>query len=317
MKKLYSLLLVTFACSLCTGQNLVLNPSFEDTLQCPYFVSQIDFATNWHTIVNTPDYYHVCNNTSQVNTGMVGVPNSARGYQPARTGDAFAGVVIYYTSQSNYREIFYAQLAAPLTAGVEYNVGMYTVMNEDNAMWAVDGGLGIYLSAAPINPNTPFAYTPQIANPAGNVLNDSLNWTVISGIYLAAGGEQYITIGSFIPDNMLTIINRGGSYPFTSYAIEDVWVIADSLMTEIPAATPTRDAKVFPNPFYEKLEVAAGSNEPSELILYDITSRKMLQQEFTKSASVNTEHLENGIYLYELRNKDGVVGNGKVVKKGQ
>lgn len=196
------------------AQNLVLNESFEDTIQCPNFVSQIDYATGWITSVNTPDYYNACNNTSQINPGMVGVPWSARGYQPARTGVAYSGVVIYYTSQANYREIFYRQLAQPLVTGVTYNVGMYVVLNEDNAQWAVDGGLGIYLSSSPINPTTPFAYTPQIMNPLGNVLNDSLNWTIISGTYTAAGGEQYITIGSFIPDNQLTIINRGGTYPY-------------------------------------------------------------------------------------------------------
>jgi hypothetical protein len=297
------------------AQNLVINPGFEDTLQCPYFVSQIDFAVNWHTSVNTPDYYHACNNTGQVNPGIVGVPNSARGYQPARTGDAFAGVVIYWTAQANYREIFYAQLQSPLVAGVEYSVGMYVVMNEDNAMWAVDGGLGIYLSSTPINPSTPFAYTPQISNPSGNVLNDTLNWTAISGIYTAAGGEQFITIGSFIPDNMLTIVNRGGTYPFTSYAIEDVWVLRDSITTGINPANQIRETKVFPNPFEDNLGIEVPDNTPSEVILYDITSRKMLHQEFTNSVSLNTEAFDSGVYYYEVRNNKGIIKKGKAVKQ--
>jgi hypothetical protein len=316
MKKLYSLILLPFACSLCSAQNLVINPSFEDTVLCPDFVSQIDRAVNWHTSVNTPDYYHVCNNTSQTNPGMVGVPNSARGYQPARTGNAFAGVVIYWTAQANYREIFYAQLQSPLVAGLEYSVGMYTVLNEDNAMWAVDGGLGIYLSSTPINPSTPFAYTPQISNPPGNVLNDSLNWTLISGTYLASGGEQYITIGSFIPDNMLTIMNRGGTYPFTSYAIEDVWVMQqDSISTGINSAATLTEVKVFPNPFHSKIEIINKKNEASEFIIYDISSRKVQQLNFIGSISINTEELEEGVYLYEIRNKDGVIKQGRVVKQ--
>jgi OmpA-OmpF porin, OOP family len=236
------------------SQNLVINPSFEDTTQCPDFVSQIDRAVNWSTTNLTPDYYHVCNNTSQTNPGMVGVPFSARGYQPARTGDAMAGVVIYYTSQTNYREVFQAPLSQPLQNGVTYDVGMWVVLNEDNAMYAIDGGLGIYLSNAPINPSQLFSYTPQIMNPNGNVLNDSLNWTLISGTYTATGGESYITIGGFLPDNLLTIFNRGGTYNFTSYAIDDVYVIPD-VSTSVNDHVTVNGLSVFPNPASELVQL--------------------------------------------------------------
>src|SRR5438046_2948461 len=79
------------------SQNLVPNPSFEDTVKCPDYISELDYAVGWHTLLNTPDYYNECNNTSKVNAGMVGVPSSARGYQTAHTGVAFAGEVNYYT----------------------------------------------------------------------------------------------------------------------------------------------------------------------------------------------------------------------------
>lgn len=289
-----------------SSQNLVLNPSFEDTLQCPNFVSQIDYAVNWHTSVNTPDYYHVCNNTSSINPGMVGVPWSARGYQPARTGNAFGGVVIYWTAQPNYREIFYAQLQSPLVAGVTYSVGMYTILNEDNAMWAVDGGLGIYLSASPINPATPFAYTPQIVNPTGNVLNDSLNWTMISGTYLASGGEQYITIGSFIPDNMLTIFNRGGTYPFTSYAIEDVWVIPeDSIPTGVSNSEENFEVDIFPNPVRNKLAIGPDvSGAIHSIELFTAIGRRVLQMEQIfrndEQIIIDVSSLDSGIYFLKV-----------------
>lgn len=286
------------------GQNLVINPGFEDTLQCPYFVSQIDFAVNWHTSVNTPDYYNACNNNGPVNPGIVGVPNSARGYQPARMGNAFAGVVIYWTAQADYREIFYAQLQSPLTAGVEYNVGMFTVLNEDNAMWAVDGGLGIYLSSSPINPLTPFAYAPQIANPPGNVLNDTLNWTEISGTYIATGGEQYITIGSFIPDNMLTVINRGGTYPFSSYAIEDVWVIPDSLMSGINIPGEKPEAKVFPNPSNGKFTLNT-MEKNSDMIITDVTGKIIYKSKCTGlKKEIDMAGVPGGVYFCRLISKN-------------
>ena len=56
------------------------------------------------------------------------------------------------------------------------------------------------------------------------------------------------------------------------------------------------------------------TNDLSEIILYDITSIKILHQKFTNSVSLNTEQLAKGLYLYEVRSKDGLRRKGKVVK---
>jgi hypothetical protein len=72
--------------------------------------------------------------------------------------------------------------------------------------------------------------------------------------------------------------------------------------------------QLFPNPVTNQLTVKTNDNEQSEIILYDIASRKILQQKFTNSVSLNTEQLAKGIYLYEVRNKNGVIKKGKVVK---
>jgi hypothetical protein len=112
-------------------------------------------------------------------------------------------------------------------------------------------------------------------NPAGNVLNDTLNWTMISGLYTAAGGEQYITIGSFIPDNALTIINRGGTYPFTSYAIEDVWVIDNSILTGAHEVSQDFDFNIFPNPGSDLFEMrfVLSGRENISMKLFDANGR--------------------------------------------
>ena len=51
-----------------------------------------------------------------------------------------------------------------------------------------------------------------------------------------------------------------------------------------------------------------------DIILYDIASRKVLQQQFYKSVSLSTEQLAKGIYLYEVRDRNGLYKKGKVVK---
>ena len=63
------------------------------------------------------------------------------------------------------------------------------------------------------------------------------------------------------------------------------------------------------------LNIQTSGNALVEIILYDIASRKLLQQKFNNSVSLDTEQLSKGIYLYELRNKNGVIKKGKVVKE--
>jgi hypothetical protein len=72
---------------------------------------------------------------------------------------------------------------------------------------------------------------------------------------------------------------------------------------------------LYPNPFSGILNITAGDNDCSEFNLYDFTSRKILQEKFINSVTINTERLENGIYIYEVKNKYGLIRKGIVVKE--
>ncbi len=75
------------------------------------------------------------------------------------------------------------------------------------------------------------------------------------------------------------------------------------------------EANIFPNPVADELTVKTADNEPSELTIYDLASRILIQQTFTSTTTVNTKQLPNGMYLYELRNKNNVIKNGKIIKE--
>lgn len=72
---------------------------------------------------------------------------------------------------------------------------------------------------------------------------------------------------------------------------------------------------IFPNPAFDNLNIEYYTNEPSEITLYDLSSRKLLQQAFTNTITINTEQLAKGIYLYTVRNRNGIIKNGKVIKQ--
>jgi hypothetical protein len=92
-----------------------------------------------------------------------------------------------------------------------------------------------------------------------------------------------------------------------------------SLFCSIPSGVNSisqeYSASVYPNPFTDELIFKNNKNEPSEIILYDIASRKLLQQKFTNIITLNTTQLAKGMYLYEVINNKGVIKKGKVVKE--
>jgi len=91
--------------------------------------------------------------------------------------------------------------------------------------------------------------------------------------------------------------------------------ISNGLTLGVDLLSGESGVSFFPNPFHNKLTVVTKGNEVYEITLFDITSRELLHQRFTHSVSLNTAPLAQGVYLYEVRNKNGLIRNGKLVKE--
>ncbi len=90
--------------------------------------------------------------------------------------------------------------------------------------------------------------------------------------------------------------------------------VPDCSITGITESTPPPTPSIFPNPATHAVTITTNNQSPSEVILYDITGRKLLHQPFTGSTSLNIETLAKGIYLVEISNeKERVIR--KVVKE--
>jgi hypothetical protein len=72
--------------------------------------------------------------------------------------------------------------------------------------------------------------------------------------------------------------------------------------------------RIYPNPCTDKITVITNNPFPSQIILYDATAKKCLQESFKNSVTLNTELLAKGIYFYEIFNESGMVKRGKVIK---
>ncbi len=211
-----------------TAQNLVTNPSFELYTSCPNGFGNsgvMDCEPWFNANTATADYYNVCS-TNWLST----VPTSYQGLQVPHSGVAYAGILCKSGPPPVYWfEYPEAPLTTVLLAGHAYHVSFYACLAYK---YCAIMHLGAYLSVGPVNEPTPgyLPFTPQVESNFG-WLNDTTNWTLIEGCFVAHGGEDHIMIGNFHSWPNTPIENcvadiPGGSY----YFIDDVSVEETPLM---------------------------------------------------------------------------------------
>lgn len=217
-KTIFTFLAIAY-CLLATSQNLVPNPSFENYSSCPTSnSSEVYLATPWVEVEATADYY----NCSSLDNSYI-----------ARTGSGYMGVSTWRPSWSEtYREYIGVPLTQSLIAGQAY-YGEFWVRLQPDACWANDG-LGMYVSTG--QPSSPLFggmlyVTPQIMNPQYRMLIGREYWMKVCGSFVAQGGENFITLGSFLDDDQSTFLELSGC-PNQSYGVHWSYYHLDDVLLE-------------------------------------------------------------------------------------
>ena len=232
--RLYIAVILAGAIDFVSAQNnLVINPSFEAIYSCPNNPSQIDTAIGWGILLNgggsTPDLYAVCC-TQPYACGVPSHPGIG-GFQYPHAGNNYAGIgVAHYNIPNICREYIQSKLISRLKTGDTYCVKFYVSLS--NLQQAYIKTLGAYFDDGSVSAPIPYGLatgTPQVYN-SSQPLNDTLNWMKIEGSFVAAGIEEYITLGNFFPDSLSGIGFFGTPSIWTSYYyIDDVSVINTNL----------------------------------------------------------------------------------------
>lgn len=319
MNKQYFSIILLFICSIGYSQNYIPNGDFEQYTNCPSNHSEFQgFVDNWTNPQigsgnGSPDYYNPC-----ATGNVMGVPSNQGGWQEALSGASYSGMVIAREqSNTNFREYSQIMLTAPLVANECYHFEMYINLSNQSKFNSDD--IGVYFSNIAItNVSTvgPLPYTPQITNTPGNY-PDTSSWTKVEGDYTAIGNESYLLIGNFKNSvNTNTIINDSlATKPIAYVYIDSVSLVNCTTTINVKKLSKvSTDVFVFPNPATDKLNISINNGESSEISIYNITSRRLLHENFTSSISLNIESLAKGVYIYEIRNNGKIVKNGKVIK---
>ena len=205
------------------AQNLVPNPSFEDAV-CPgQGMGFEEFIFNWKAARETPDYYNSCSAGWSSS-----VPANYEGYQQAATGNAYIGMLTYVVPNTlTPAEVASVQLLSPLTVGQKYYVSFklsWTLFDGNVGM--ANNKIGIQFSSIEYNQTNPMPYNNQCHLCTDTIITDSVNWTVVSGIFIADASYSHLNLGSFFENQYIDAVGYGDNYAGAYYYFDDVSVIA-------------------------------------------------------------------------------------------
>ena len=232
MKKHGLFIVAVFLSAELAGQNLVVNPSFEERVRCPnnFSANSRDFnLPGWKSAnTGTPDYYNQCS------WGDCDVPFNWAGESNAHSGVAYAGIYVWSKPNSkprSYREYIQGELLVPLQKDKLYRLEFYYKL-ASYSVYSADR-IGLLLSDSSV-----FLGNDQTINQKPTlswIRNEPITsgaWELATIDYRAVGGEKYIVIGNFY-DNLATQFSsleiRKGKSPMLNgsayFYIDDVAVI--------------------------------------------------------------------------------------------
>lgn len=308
MKKL--LLYTVFFFSTVVGYaqiNLVPNPSFEDTVNCPYQSGDIAKANGWMSLCGSPDYFKSCNQSDW------GVPANICGYQMAASGNAYAGFTSYTTLAPNLREFPACILSSPLNIGTKYYVSFKVALsleNIANPANCASNKIGAMFTKGSYICNTLITNNPPVYT--NSVITDSLNWTRITGSFIADSAYTYLVIGNFFDDNNTDTVKFFNSWwdDFAYYYLDDVCVSTDSIFTNsysyitgIKTNSSLDKVRLYPNPVTDYLFVQNNFNEVMDVLIYDLLDNQLLRlsNPSSKSFSIDLRDVPSGMLLINIK----------------
>ncbi len=236
--------LLTFFSKEGRSQNLVPNPGFETTLGIPTGAGQWNLAQPWDGINGSPDLYV----RGQVSLPLipcdnVNIPTNVGGFCDERTGQNYY-MGLQFDFVNNQREYLTVPLVIPLNNGEVYRIEFYAQL-ADSSRFACNRLGALLTNNIPIQPGTGvITFPPQLEALAQ--VTDTGNWTKVTGVYQAFGGENYITIGVFRNDTdpLLLKTDYGARLSNCSnldnhayYFIDDVSVTPVNITVEIEGDT--------------------------------------------------------------------------------
>ncbi|MCX7696226.1 MAG: OmpA family protein [Bacteroidales bacterium] len=292
------------------SQNLVPNPGFEDKKGNRYVFKP------WQK-VNTIDFYV---NAPGVKIKDVNPYKNYKTYilRDARTGYAYAGLRVW----PKYHEFLIVPLKEPLKPNKAYSFEMYVTPSRYANCYLKTIGASFYPTKVNyLSWKAAEDYPPQIHiyMPHGIRQTDTSEWIRINGVFIAEGGERYMTIGCFTKQNRKKLVRKYFSLKRRDayYYIDDI-ALYELDERGLPILEKQEQTKMNDDSLLSLEEktisledtlssfslLFANKNElPHELkeIYFEENAYKLLPDNYAKLSIVVEFLLENPNYIIEIR----------------
>ena len=241
MKNILIASLILVSSTVLAQTNLVENPHFKQTEKKKIKgKGQISYAAPWTspTLVQADLY------VPKTKVYDIAVPENSYGEEKPMEKEGYAGIVAYSYKNKVPRGYLQTKLSKKLEAGKEYCV-TYHVSLADLSKYACNY-MGVALSekAMTANNSDVLSFDNAIVSRRLTVYEQQFYWVPICGVYKAKGGEEYLTIGNFTPDEKLTLKKVKRPRGFTKPQKYDAYYYIDNV--SVVEKTGKCDCDVIP-----------------------------------------------------------------------
>ncbi len=247
------------------------------------------------------------------------VPYNFGGFQYAASGSGYADVCTWENTQPNVREYIGVKLDSNLIIGKKYYFSFKT-----NPYFKSSGGpafsnkIGLKFTTILHNDTNNISNNSLMNNQAhvfaSSLITDTLNWTKISGSFIADSAYQYAVIGNFFNDANTSVDTtfQGGGWPYFGayYGVEDVCVSRDSTLNanfsvgQINLEIANQQFNLFPNPADDQFTIMS-SLTISVLTLRDKLGQTIWKQNISRN-KFDVSMLSDGLYFLEINSQDKI-----------
>jgi len=282
--------LILFSFINLNAQNLVMNPSFEDTYYYKSGNKTLKFCSNWDFVKVFVDYYY---KDGQENHSCY---LNLSGVQEPRTGDGFLVMHLVDRDAKETGGLAVGELVEPLKAGKCYYAEAYLSCADKSVNYT--SNFEFIFSDTTFNSTQRNKYfqmlTPAVSNSLDNFIKDKINWVKVSGVFKAEGGEQFILIGN--TQKYATTINNDKSDYTCIYYIDDVSVVELPFCPEDEFSVDS--LMVFDNLNFETGKSVILENSYDELDKF--VSYLTLFEEFNVEISGHTDNVGTSEFNQQL-----------------
>lgn len=199
--------------------------------------------------LGSSDYFNSCSTDTGSNTfPQFGVPQNYVGYQKARTGNGYAGLVFVQDEidTQEYSEYIQVKLNSQLEAGKIYNLKFYLNCSQlviGATQSICPNSIGALLTPNELNIGNYdiISMIPQFQSDLNVFFCDTAKWFEVNHTFQAAGNENYLTIGVFTPLPIIQTTDYEGNLLLGAsvyYYIDDVSLTEIDYMSMIDGKIP-------------------------------------------------------------------------------